>query len=718
MKTILYQNQMHLHFKKSIFLGFCLLCFFSLPAQNKLLSIEETVQVGPLSPTSLRNLTGTITEGEYFFTGAVSGKEILIRGNFLTKKTDTIGTTGTIAEGAKNFYSIKPNPKGGLYLFSAGKIWEWKTGQAKATLLYTLEDEAENDEFEPFTGKTAYTKGQNIFLKTQYGVTPVTKETEEGIECGKTVHRSEYGITKGLFWSPKGNFLAYYKMDERMVTPYPFTLINSLPAKNKYEKYPMAGQKSHEVTVHVFNPANLTTVVLETGEPKEQYLTNVTWSPDEKEVWIAVLNRETNHMKLNRYDAQSGKFIAMAFEEKHEKYVEPENGPLFTKANPGKFIWQSERDGSNQLYLYENSGKLIRQLTKGPSVVTDVAGYDAGEDKVIYQVSENDGMDFNWYAASLSSGKTTRITQLQGDHNAQLHPTGKAIFDYFQNPSTPRIIQAVNLSGKVLHQLHESKNPLADYKLPEMQVVKIKTSDSTVLNARILKPINFDASKKYPVIVYLYGGPHAQMIKNTWLYGASHLLLHWAQKGFVVFTIDNRGSSNRTLTFEQATYRQLGKVEIEDQLLGLEYLKKQGYIDEQRIGVHGWSFGGYMAASLMTKTPGAYKCGIAGAPVIDWKMYEIMYTERYMDTPEENKEGYEKANVLNYAKNLKGKLLVIHGTADDVVVNQHTQTLVQKCIEAGTDLDYFIYPGHKHGIGGKDRIHLHKKMTRYFTDNL
>jgi dipeptidyl-peptidase-4 len=266
--------------------------------------------------------------------------------------------------------------------------------------------------------------------------------------------------------------------------------------------------------------------------------------------------------------------------------------------------------------------------------------------------------------------------------------------------------------------LQKNSNPLKDYKMPAMSIFTIKAKDSTDLYCRLIKPTDFDPAKKYPVIVYVYGGPHDQMITDSWLGGTGMFLHYLATKGYVVFTLDNHGSANRGLAFEQATFRNLGAIELEDQMLGVDYLKKLPFVDTSRIGVHGWSYGGFMTVSLMLKQSNTFKVAVAGGPVIDWKFYEVMYGERYMDTPDENPLGYDNANLLNYAKNLKGKLLIIHGTADPTVVWQNSLSFVRKCIDEGVQLDYFVYPEQEHNMTGKDRVHLNHKIENYFNDYL
>lgn len=687
-------------------------------AQKKKLTIEETVFAAPITPTSLRNLTPGSKEGIYYHTPVVNGKEFLVRGNYLTKKIDTLGKTEELFAGIKNIAQIITRQDGSWLVFGNQTLYQYYPDSKLNIKIGQLEKEAENIDINAESGNVAYTKENNLNIFTKPNFVSVTAEPEKAIVYGKAVHRNEYGINKGTFWSPKGNMLAFYRMDERMVTDYPYVDISTIPASEKPFKYPMAGQASHEVTVGVFNISTKKTVYLNTTGPRDQYLTNVTWSPDEKQIYIAVLNRPTNLMQLNVYDAESGAFINTLFEEIHDKYVEPENGPLFLKRSK-QFIWQSERNGYNHLYLYSTEGKLLSQLTDGEKVVTKVIGIDPKEEFIYVQMAEDHGMNYRIYKVGLKKKLQQVLTPEAGEHNAILHPSGKEIYIIKQSPTEPRSIYVLQTNdAKKIGTIHTAANPFAQYDVPQIEHLTLKASNGMVLNGRLIKPADFSPTKKYPVIVYVYGGPHAQMIKNTWLLGASPLLLYWAQEGYLVFTLDNRGSANRGLAFEQETYRRLGTAELEDQLTGINYLKQLPYVDANRIGVHGWSFGGFMTTTMLCKAPDVFKVGIAGAPVIDWKMYEIMYTERYMDTPEENPQGYETANLLNYAKDLKGKLMLIHGTADDVVVWQHTIAFVQKAIQNGVDVDYFIYPGHGHGIAGKDRLHLHKKMTQYFKQNL
>jgi len=575
---------------------------------------------------------------------------------------------------------------------------------------------AENIDISTISKKIAYTVKNELFVNDGKKEMAVAKETNANILYGQAVHRNEFGIDKGTFWSPKGNLLAFYRMDQTMVEDYP--IINWLenPAKNENVKYPMSGRKSHQVTVGIYNPENGKTTYLDTGEPKDQYLTNIAWSEDEKIVYIAVLNREQNFMRMNAYDATTGKWLKTLFTEQDEKYTEPLH-PIDFITND-QFIWQSNRDGYNHLYLYNTDGKLIKQLTSGAWEVTEVNFIDK-KNKTIYYTSTTQGAIYrDSYKLTINDGKSVLLTQDKGTHTCTFSSDGKLLIDHFQSLTTPRKITLTDTKTLTQKSLLLAPNPLKEYQLIKPEIFTVKSMLGDDLYCRMYKPLNFNPTKRYPVIVYLYNGPHVQLIQDNWITAREGWFQYMAQLGYVVFNLDGHGSDYRGKSFEQATFRHLGTIEMDDQLTGVNYLKQQSFVDPNRIGVHGWSFGGFMTTSLMTRRPGVFKVGVAGGPVIDWSKYEIMYTERYMDTPEENKQGYEDNNLLNHVDKLKGKLLMIHGTDDDVVVWQHSLLFVKTAVDKGVQLDYFAYPGHKHNVLGKDRVHLMQKITNYFIDNL
>ena len=397
--------------------------------------------------------------------------------------------------------------------------------------------------------------------------------------------------------------------------------------------------------------------------------------------------------------------------------MQPLNPMTFT-ADGSKFIWQSRSDGYNHLYLFETNGKPVKQLTKGNWEVTSYLGLNPSNTKAIYISTAEKAIDRDIYSVELSSGKITRISKGEGVHKAMVSPTGKYVIDEYSGPKVPRVIQINTQEGKVVKELLRSKNPLNEMSPVDVSIFTIKNEKGTELYCRMIKPANMDPGRTYPAVVYVYGGPNIQLITNNWTGGSDLWPFYMAQRGFIVFTLDNRGSANRGKEFEQATFRQLGVVEREDQLAGIKFLLNEKYIDRNRIGIYGWSYGGFMSASLMTRNPGIFRAAVAGGPVIDWRLYEIMYTERYMDTPQENNQGYFESSLLNYVSGLKGKMLMIHGTSDNVVLWQHTLLYLREAVRKNVQVDYFVYPGHEHNVRGKDRIHLLTKISDYFFDYL
>lgn len=578
-----------------------------------------------------------------------------------------------------------------------------------------LKDRADNDDYEYQSGNIAYTVNNNLYVNDD----AVTNEPE-GIVCGQSVHRHEFGIDKGTFWSPKGNMLAFYRMDESMVTNYPLVDISTRIAEVNNVRYPMAGMTSHKVTVGIYNVNTKQTVYLDLGDPTDRYFTNISWSPDGKSIYLIEVNRDQNHAKLCQYDAQKGNLLKVLFEEQHPKYVEPQKPITFLPWDSGKFIYQSQKDGFNHLYLYDISGKELKQVTSGNWLVKDIIGFDAKRKEIIIASTEYSPLQTNLFKVNVASGKRTPVGNNTGVHSGNLSHSSKYLIDSWSSPDTPRTIQIVDTQkNKNIVTLLTAEDPFKDYLMPGIETGTIKAADGvTDLYYRITKPADFDATKKYPVIVYVYGGPHAQMITNSWQYGARGWDIYMANKGYIMFTVDNRGSSNRGLEFENCTFRRLGIEEGKDQVKGIDFLKSLPYVDANRIGVHGWSYGGHMTTALLLRYPELFKVGVAGGPVIDWKYYEIMYGERYMDSPQSNPEGYEESNLNNLAGYLEGRLLIIHDDHDDTCVPQHALSFMSACVDARTYPDLFIYPGHKHNVMGRDRVHLHEKITRYFEDYL
>jgi dipeptidyl-peptidase 4 len=700
--------------------------FSAVQAQNNLLTIQDAVLKGrsSLAPKRLQN-AAFIPDSKMF--SYTDNNAILVLNANDGKKVVSLNLSefnATLKQAAmdtlRSFEGLKWKNEKEFYFTTGKKEFIYalnKKSFSNSDRKQTLSGLEDLDEFKP--GEVyAHVKDNNVFVSVNGISDQVTNDGSYTIVNGKSVHRDEFGIHKGTYWSPQGNYLAYYRMDQTDVTDYPIIDWNIYPAKNVNIKYPMAGNKSHYVSLHVYNVTTKTSVVIKTEGPKEQYLTNIAWSPDETKIYIAVINREQNISKLNEYDAASGAFLKTLFEERDEKYIEPQNPMVFVKNNPKQFIWQSRRDGFNHFYLYNSDGSLVKQLTKGNWEVKAENGFDEKGENLFFHANEQSPVNQDFYSVNLKSGKFTRLTSGNGFHTVTRSKKGDFALDNFTSCYIPREYALINLSNGKTSAIYKAENPIKEYKTGAWNLFSIKNSEGTDLYCRMIKPANFDSTKKYPVLVYLYNGPHSQQVTNTWMAGGELWYQYMAQKGFIVFTLDGRGTSNRGKAFEQAIHRQVGTKEMEDQLSGVAYLKSLAYVDADRLGVHGWSYGGFMTTSLMTRHAGVFKVGAAGGPVIDWAYYEIMYGERYMDMPQENKEGYAANNLLNHVDKLKGKLLMIHGAQDNVVVWQHSIMYQKKAVDKGVQLDYYVYPGHEHNVLGKDRAHLMEKITNYFIENL
>ena len=574
--------------------------------------------------------------------------------------------------------------------------------------------------FEPQQKRLAVTHDRDLVVIDSEGTRTVVAHDDNDRICfgASDVHRNEFGITKGIFWSPKGNALAFYRMDESKVTDYPLVDISARTASLKKEKYPMAGMASHEVKVGVYHIASGKTVYLQPAGEKDQYLTNIAWSPDEKAIYLQRLNRRQDTCYSEAYDALTGKLLRTLFVETSDKYMEPEHPIFFLPGRDDRFVHLSRRNGYRHLYLYDTDGNLLKQLTDGEWEVLSAEAAPDGKTLFI-TTTEASPLETNLYKVSVATGKRTRLTPQNGVHNTAVSRSGRYVIDVFSNHETPRVTQLITTSNGKVENLFTAENPYEGYDVPTFAGGTLKAADGeTDLYYRLTFPPHFNSTQKYPVIVYVYGGPHAQMVQDSWHWGAAGNDLFLATRGYVVFTLDNRGSSNRGLPFESVTYHRLGDNEMDDQMCGVEWLCRQAWCDADRIGVHGWSYGGFMTTNLMLTHGDVFKVGVAGGAVIDWKYYEVMYGERYMGTPQSNPEGYDHCNLRNKAGNLQGHLLLIHCDTDPVVVWQHTLSFLRSCIEAGTYPDYFVYPGHGHNVIGKERVHLYEKVARYFDDYL
>ncbi len=690
-------------------------------AQQKQMSLNDAVlgRYTYLRPTSLR---GVAWQTDAVFT-YIDGKKLLAETVKNGDKT-TLLTTGDIStitgSEVKRFPTYKWLTPNEILLQTPNKYTVVNTETKQLIYKIELPANAANAVFNKAGKFVSYTRGNDLYVTFSSGeTTQITTDGGNGIVNGQSVHRNEFGITNGIFNSPNGNYIAFYRKDESMVKDYPLVDFMTREAEPKPVKYPMAGMASHHVTLGVYNIKTGTTVFLKTGLPLDHFLTNIAWSPSEENIYMAELNREQNHMRLNCYNITSGEKVKTLFEEVSAKYVEPLFPIQFSKTNPNEFYYLTRADGWFHIYKYNTNGELIKQITKGEWEVTRILGFDAKERNVFVEATLDSPIENNIYKVDIKSGKTTRLSAESGMHRGLLSLGAVNLIDTWNATSNPGKTDLVTAKGKLIRNLHTAENPLADYVLGENTLVKLKTADGkTDLYGRLIKPANFDPAKKYPVVVYVYGGPHSQLVNSGWHNSARWWQYYMASQGYIAFTLDGRGTNNRGRQFETAVHRHLGVLETEDQMQGISYLKSLPFVDADRIGVHGWSFGGFMTLNLMLRHPETFKVGVAGGPVTDWSLYEIMYGERYMDMPQENPDGYSDSNMMNHVSVLTGKLILIHGVQDKTVVMQHSMKFLRECVKQNKQVDFFAYPTHPHNVRGTDRLHLMEKVSRYFFDNL
>lgn len=687
------------------------------------LTIDEAVlgQFRQFAPKTIDQLqwikasdTYSFVKENALFIGKVKGKGI-------ESKLISLEEINTIRGGE----ALKSMPE--INWISPEKFWfdngagftEIELKTKKADNYCTYKSAYLNQDYHQGSHRLAYTIDNNLYVSDNGKEATITKN-EKNIVSGQSVSRNEYGISKGTFWSPNGGKLAFYQKDEVNVTDYPLTNYKDTPATVKMIKYPMAGGKSELISVGVYDLSTGKTIYLnlDGGKPNDQfYATNLTWSPDNQHIYIAWINRGTTEIQFKMFDSASGKEVSTLFTEKDSRWVEPLFPAYFLPNVSDKFLWISQKDGFNNLYLYDTKGKLIGQ-TKFNFDITEFLAFDTGGQYAFVMATGENPTEQNCYRVNLSDFTFNKVSIAGGVHRVQVSGSGMFVIDQFSSLTVPNKIDIVQAEGRLVKNLLIAEDPYAGKSIGKTELFSLKASDGSDLWCRIIKPTNFEPKKKYPVMFYLYGGPHAQMVTNSYLGGASLWMNYLAEEGFIVFTLDNRGSAHRGKNFQQVIHRQLGTVEMEDQLVGVEWLKKQAFVDASKMAIHGWSFGGFMTTTMMLKSPDTFKVGVAGGPVIGWDMYEVMYGERYMDTPQENPEGYKNSDLTGFVKNLKGDLLMIHGMDDDVVVMQHNIKFMKACVDNKVQVDFFAYPGHPHNVRGKDRVHLMTKVIDYIMEKL
>lgn len=585
-------------------------------------------------------------------------------------------------------------------------IWE------KAGKTYIPAERRGKEQAKP--SMTAFTEGHSLYLRDCSGtVTPIAESNDRNISYGQSVSRNEFGSTSGIFWSRDSTKIAFYRKDESAVTDFPLLNIKSRTGELVQIKYPMAGMSSEVLRLCIYNIATGDTLHVKANDfGHDRYLASVTWSPDGSHIFIQVLDRSQRHLRLNMYNASTGELEKTLLTEDNDKYVEPLDPLYFLKGSTDRFIYRcANRDGYRNLYLCDTDGNISR-LT---AVDADVEYVDNDGRYVYYTSAEVSPVENHFFRHDIKTGKRLRLTQVPGWHTVSLSPDYRQFIDYYSNLTTPYVADLCTTDGKKRSNLYTAEDPTLGYAYSDIVLGSVKSADGRFDNYyRLILPKDFDPSKKYPLVHYVYGGPHSQMVLNSWMAELRRWEMYMAQRGYIVYVQDNRGTQNRGLEFEQAIHGQCGQAEMADQIVGLKAIMELPFVDTDRIGVHGWSYGGFMTISLITNYPDIYKVAVAGGPVIDWKWYEVMYGERYMGHPDENAEGYAKVSLMNKAKDLKGKLLICQGAVDPVVTWQNSLSFVQECIDHNVQVDYFPYPTAEHNMVGMERVHLYDKVSEYF----
>lgn len=585
-------------------------------------------------------------------------------------------------------------------------------------------------DFSPDGSKVAFVRENNLF------VTDITSGEERQItDDGRWnfiingaldwVYEEEFGFEKGFYWSPGSSQIAFYKTDEERVKEFQLEYYDKLyPTEYKF-KYPKAGEDNSIVSIHVHDIPTNSTRKCDVGDETDQYIPRIKWTANDDQLCIMRLNRAQNKLEFLKVKTsappQQGLASEVFYTEESDTYVEVNDNLIFLE-NGAQFLWNSEQDGYNHIYLFDMNGKLVKQITKGEWDVISFKGYDKKTKKVFYTSSEDSPMDRQLYTVKIDGTGKKKLSTREGHNNAIFSKTYKYYLNYNSNANSPYHITVHQASGKLLRTLEDNNELielLKEYNLPKKEFFSFKTSEGVQLNGWMIKPPDFDENKQYPLFMTCYNGPGLSIVNNSW--GGNRLLWHsmLAQQGFVVACVDGRGTGARGVEFKKCTYKQLGKYETIDQIEAAKYLGSQKYIDAKRIGMQGWSYGGYMASLCITKGADVFKAAIAVAPVTSWRYYDSIYTERYMLTPQENASGYDDNSPINHVEKLKGDYLLIHGSADDNVHHQNTMEMISALVKANKHFDLFIYPDKNHRIsGGNTQEHIYTKMTNFLKEKL
>lgn len=593
-------------------------------------------------------------------------------------------------------------------------------------LIKVSDNEIQEPQFNYDGSKIAYVYDNNIFVN-DLNLNKSIQITNDGVKNkiinGITdwVYEEEFAFVRAYDWNADGTKIAYIKFDETEVPEFSMDVYgDGLYPTQQVFKYPKAGEKNAKVSLHIYDLKTNKTTKVDLGKYNDFYIPRIKWTNDANVLSAQVLNRHQNNLDLLFIDGNSADFN-IVLNEKDKAYVDITDNLTFLDDN--SFIWTSEKDGFNHIYHYDKNGKLKNQITKGNWEVTDYYGFDKKKSKIYYQSVENGSTKRDVYSIDLNGKNKKRLTQNNGTNKATFSPNFEYFINAFSSSKTaPTYTLNETSNGKEIKTIVSNKaleEKLKAYNLPEKEFFEIKNAKGDVLNAYLMKPKNFDPNKKYPMLMYQYSGPGSQQVADKWLDSNDYWHALLTQEGYIVICVDGRGTGFKGADFKKETQNNLGKYEVEDQVFVAKEMAKKNFIDENRIGIWGWSFGGFMSSNALFQAPEVFKTAIAVAPVTSWRFYDSIYTERFLSTPQENPKGYDENSPISYAGNLKGNYLLIHGTADDNVHVQNAMVLMNALIHQNKKFDSEIYPDKNHGIyGGKTREQLFTKMTEYIKENL
>ncbi len=725
--------------KKLILIAFALNCFFTANAQltKKQITLEDIWESGTFYPQTLDDVV-PMKDGEHY---CMLKNEAFIR-EYEYKTGDSVKTIlnanhlvppGQTESISIDEYSLSPDETKILIGTGTERIYRhstrmdyyiWDINTKKLTKLSTGAKQRLAS-FSPDGSKVVFLRENNVFI-TDLTTGKESQITTDGVVNSiingspDWVYEEEFEFTKGFSWSPDGSKLAFYRFDESKVKEFDLVMYDSLyPTIYKY-KYPKAGEDNSIVSVHVYDVETGKTQLMDVGTEKDQYIPRIKWTEDSNVLSIQRMNRLQNKLEILLADATTG-ISKVIYTEKNKYYIEIKNNLTFLK-DKKRFIFTNDQDGYDHIYLYNIDGSLVKQLTSGNWEVIDVKGVDEVNGLVYFISDEESPIDKALYSVKLDGTNKTKISLKEGTNEVEFSEGYRYFINTYSNANTPSYVSIHKASGKELKMLIDNSDIIASTKefgFTKEEFFTFKTADSIKLYGWMIKPPDFNAAKKYPVLVYVYGGPGDQTVVNSWGYMdlAWHEML--AQKGYIVVSVDNRGTGGRGEAFKKCTYGQLGKLETIDQIETAKYLGKQAYVDKTRIGIWGWSYGGYMTALCMTKGADYFKTGVAVAPVTNWRYYDNIYTERYMGLPKDNASGYDDNSPVKHVKKLKGKFLLVHGTADDNVHFQNSMMLADALVKANKQFEMQFYPNKNHSIyGGYTRFHLFTRITDFILENL